>query len=205
MPITIPTPTNLGSAIIWCTPSVLSSLSANGLTARIKCTLSLATTPHPSAVASKRYINDSHTPRTLVKWWSKPLLPLITIIVVGITNRTCDVLKWFSIVAVMNVTQEKIVFNTQNKCHCDVIKQSAKHLLMWSCDMIIGKPENPLLTKILFFSMCLTGSPLKGRCDSPSNYKSSQACGCRPERKREPKSFRQLSLFLLTNSDYPLP
>ena len=48
--------------------------------------------------------------------------------------------------------------------------------------------------------MCLTGSPLKGRCDSPSNYKSSQACGCRPERQREPKSFRQQSLFLLTNS-----
>ena len=91
VPITIPTPTNLRSAIIWGTTSLLSSLSANDLTARIKCTLSLATTPHPNPIASKRYINDSHRPRTLVKWWSKPLLPLITIIVVGITNRTCDV------------------------------------------------------------------------------------------------------------------
>ena len=133
VPITIPTPTNLRSAIIWGTISLLSSLSANDLTARIKCTPCLATTPHPSAVASKRYINDSHTPRTLVKWWSKPLLPLITIIVVGIINETCDV---------------KVIFNCC--CHeCHTRENSIQHpkqMSLW-CDKTISKTPSYVIMR----------------------------------------------------------
>ena len=191
-----------------CTTSLLSSLSANDLTARIKCTPSQATTPHPNVIASKRYISDSHRPRTLVKWWSKPLLPLITIIVVGIINETCDV---------------KVIFNCRwHECHTSKSSiQHPKQMSLWQnnqqntslCHHAIWFLENLKIhcwTKYSSSSMCLTGSPLKGRCDSPSNYKSSQACGCRPERQREPTQKLQTTIsFSLDQqcgfSDYPLP
>ena len=58
-------------------------------------------------------------------------------------------LKWFSIVAVINVTQKEIVCNTQNKCHCDETISNIPSYVIIRYDF--WKTENPPLSKILFF------------------------------------------------------
>ena len=99
-------------------------------------------------------------------------------------------LSWISI-----VTQEKIVCNTQYHCEKTISNILSNVIMLYD----FWQTWKSTADQNTLFPQCASlyhhwraGVTLML---SPSNYKSSQACGCRPERQREPKSFRQHIFF----------